>query len=52
MKKLLAVSWMLLGLYFVVVCTGKGAGVSAAISMFCGFMVARNVTDNFQVRKL
>ena len=45
MKKLLAVSWLLLGIYFVIVCTGKGAGVSAAIGMFCGFMVARNLAD-------
>lgn len=45
MKKLLAVSWLLLGLYFVIACTGKGAGVSAAFAMFSGFMVARNVAD-------
>lgn len=45
MKKLLAISWLLLGVYFVIVCTGKGTGVSAAIAMFSGFMVARNVAD-------
>ena len=45
MKKILAVSWLLLGLYFVVAATGKGTGVTTAIAMFCGFMVARNVAD-------
>jgi len=44
-KKLLALIWLLSGLYFVIVCIGKGSGVSAAISMICGFMVARNLAN-------
>lgn len=45
MKKVLASIWLLLGIYFVIACTGNGAGVSAALSMVCGFMVARNLAD-------
>jgi len=45
MKKFLAGSWLLLGLYFVVASIGGGGGATSAMAMVCGFMVARNVAD-------
>lgn len=45
LKKALMVVWFLLGIYFVIGCLGRGCGVSAAIAMACGFMVARNMAD-------
>jgi hypothetical protein len=44
-KKVLATTWFCLGVYFVISSLGKGSGVSAAIAMVCGFMVARNMAD-------
>ena len=45
MKRLWMVIWLLLGMYFVIACLGRGNGVSAAMAMVCGFMVARNMAD-------
>ncbi len=45
MKKAIMVIWFLIGLYFVIACLGRGNGVSAAMAMACGFMVARNMAD-------
>ena len=45
MKTSLTIAWCLIGLYFVVAATGKGTGVTTAIAMVCGFMVARNLAD-------
>lgn len=45
MKKFLAGSWLLLGLYFVVASIGGGGGATSAMAMVCGFMVARNLAD-------
>lgn len=39
------VMWFVFGLYFVIACLGRGNGVSAAMAMACGFMVARNMAD-------
>jgi hypothetical protein len=45
MKKALMVMWLLIGIYFVIACLGRGNGVSAAMAMACGFMAARNMAD-------
>lgn len=45
MKKSLMIMWLLIGIYFVIACLGRGNGVSAALAMFAGFMVARNMAD-------
>ena len=45
MKKALMVAWLLIGIYLVIVCLGRGNGVSAALAMVAGFMAARNMAD-------
>ena len=38
-------AWLVFGLYFIIAAMGRDAGIAAAMAMFCGFMVARNVAD-------
>lgn len=45
MKKALMVMWLVIGIYFVIVCFGNGNGASAAMAMAAGFMAARNMAD-------
>ena len=45
MKKALIIVWLLIGIYFVIACLGRGNGVSAAMAMVAGFMAARNMAD-------
>lgn len=43
-KKIWMVFWLIFGIFFIVASYGDGA-VCAAMSMLCGFMVARNMAD-------
>jgi len=45
MYKLWMIIFLFLGIYFVIVCLGRGNGASAAMAMVCGFMVARNMAE-------
>jgi len=48
MKKALMISWLAVGLYFVIAAIGQGSGWTATAAMFSGFMVARNMADVVQ----
>ena len=47
-RKILAGSWFLLGLVFVVEAIGGSPAIGSVCAMFCGFMTARNIADIVQ----